>query len=1003
MDVFWKLPSKGKGVRPGVISVIQRVTYIVIALSAFGMIALLAIEKYNEHTIRTERMRSSHTEELKALTRREVDRLIESVQQRRSNSHDEALQKAKQRVYQAYAIAENIYSTYKDSKPKEEILNFILSALSAVRFDEGHGYYFVNSLDGTVRLAADRPDIQGKHYSILKSKDEQAIVTALIDIAEKRQEGILEYDWSRPGVQGTKHTKISYVKLFEPFNVLIGTGLYLEDVEKDVKREVLKEISQIKYGENGYFFVNTLKGRVIAHGEQPDMVGTSIWAYEDTRGNKVFQELLKAVQNPEGAFSFYWWRMPETGEERPKLAFARAIPEWNWLIGTGLYQDQIESDIKDFEKQLSQEIIYDLTVILIAVIILIVIVYLSFARLFRTLRMDFDFLEKCFSSAAQNDTEINEEQIKFYEFVQIARSANFMLHEKADARQKLYDEKQQLFVTLQSIADAVIVVDKNRKIVLFNPVAEKITGTSEKNATGKKLPEVLKFIDEHTGKVKACPIPLLAEESSSHQHSRGELLTAKSGERYNVQISVSPIMNYDGMAHGSIIVLRDETEEKIKSRKIQELAFYDPLTALPNRILFLDRLKYAMLKARRNTTVVAVLLIDLDNFKELNDTRGHKAGDDFLRRVAGSLKGVIRESDTLARLGGDEFTLFLPAFENVYTASVVAADTGKKITNCISSLPDLDKIQLEITASVGIAIYPQDGSTLDELIMHADTAMYQAKSQGKNRVNFYSQALHDLKQKRAQMIREIDEALREHDFCLFYQPIASLENGRIITCEALVRWQHKENGLVPPGEFIPLAEETGQINQIGLWVLDTAVSQLKSWHDDGHTDLQISINLSVAQLKQPSFCATLFSTVGKYKVRPEMISLEITETVMLTDAQKVTNALNEIKRMGFKISLDDFGTGYSSMKYVKYFPVDTLKIDRSFVTGMLNSDEDKAIVTATLALTSSLGIITVAEGVETVDQKTFLQENGCDLMQGYLLAKPLPPDEFLELLKSVNI
>jgi diguanylate cyclase (GGDEF)-like protein/PAS domain S-box-containing protein len=1002
VDGFWKLPSKARVERPSVISVIQRVTYVVITLSALSMIALIVMEKYNEHSIRTEQMRASHTAELEALTRREVDRLIQSVQERRSNTRDEARKKARQRVYQAYAIAENIYLTYKDSKPRDEILDLVLSALSSVRFDEGHGYYFVNSLDGTILLVAARPDVQGKHYSTLLSKDEQAVIAASIAIVEKQQEGYFEYDWTMPGWRGLSHKKISFVKLFEPFNAVIGTGLYLEDVEKDARRELLKEISGIKYGENGYFFVNTLKGEVIAHGEQPEMVGTSIWAYEDARGNKVFQELLKAAQNPEGAFSFYWWRMPETGEERPKLAFARAIPEWNWLIGTGLYQDQVESEINDFEKQLLRETMHDLVVILIVAIIIIAIVYLSFAKLFRALRMDFDFLEKCFSSAAQKDLEINEETVKFNEFLRIAESANFMLHEKAEARQRLDDEKQQLFVTLQSIADAVIALDQNHKVTLFNPVAEKVTGISEEYAIGKTLPEVLHFVDEHTGEAKAFPVLVSAEELSLQQYSRDERLTSKSGERYDVKITVSPIINRDGEAHGTIIVLRDETEERTKAEEIENLAYYDSLTGLPNRALFLDRLQQAILKAKRNATIIAVLFIDLDNFKELNDTRGHKTGDEFLRRVAERLKGVVRESDTLARLGGDEFTLCLPDFENVYTASTIAAETGEKIINCISSLPGLCEIPDEISASIGIAFYPQDGGTLDELLMHADAAMYQAKSQGKNRVNLYSQELDDLKQQRAQMIREMDEALRDQDFFLFYQPIASLENGRIIACEALIRWQHKEKGLVAPDEFIPLAEETGQINQMGLWVLDTALSQLRLWHDDGHTELQISINLSVAQLKQQSFCATLFQTVSKHNVCPGMISLEITETVMLTDAHIVTAALNEIKEMGFKISLDDFGTGYSSMKYVKYFPVDTLKIDSSFVREMLDSDEDKAIVTATLALASSLGIKTVAEGVETVDQKSFLRENGCDLMQGYLLARPLPPAEFADLLKSVN-
>lgn len=551
--------------RASIVSTAQLTTVLVIALLASCLILVMVVTKYREQQQRSESMRSSHIARQKEITRREVERIVESIRMRRDYSRSEAVGTARQRVYQAHMIAESIYQTYGSDRSQPQIVDMILAALRSVRFDQGHGYYFVYSLDGEMLLPG-RSDIEGAHVATLESRREQSVSTNIIALAEQQGEGFVEYEWNMPGKKGSDHTKISYVKRFAPYDLVIGTGLYLEDIEAVAKQELKEEISNIRYGANGYFFINDFRGNVLAHGLQSELVGASNWDYTDSRGNKLFQDLRQAIENPDGGFCNYWWRMPETGEERPKIAFAMGVPEWEWLIGTGLYVDEVEADITDMQAQILHQSIREISLILLMTVAIIFMVLLFMRARFRGLRRDMLFFEDCFSRAAYQDVSIDESQINFIELLKIARNANSMLREKAQFQNRLHEEKQQLYATLQSITDAVIAIDQEQRIVLMNAVAEQMIDCSRDCAIGRRLPDVLHFSNEQENLPYHCPIAESLDETRTIAVPENVYLIGNGGRQYNIEIVVSPIGNAEGIPQGCIVILRDITE-KLKSEE----------------------------------------------------------------------------------------------------------------------------------------------------------------------------------------------------------------------------------------------------------------------------------------------------------------------------------------------------------------------------------------------------------------------------------------------------
>jgi len=452
------------------------------------------------------------------------------------------------------------------------------------------------------------------------------------------------------------------------------------------------------------------------------------------------------------------------------------------------------------------------------------------------------------------------------------------------------------------------------------------------------------------------------------------------------------------MGIGMLIgLLEEERGEALRAAgQIQHLAFHDPLTDLPNRQLFLDRLRHALAQAQRDEKKVGVLFLDLDRFKVINDSLGHTVGDGLLRAVSQRIGGTVREGDTLARLGGDEFTLLVPGL----TRAEDAARIAQKLLESLRDPFVVDGREMWVTASIGIGVYPDDGEDAESLIKNSDTAMYRAKEQGPDTLRAYTSSMNAQAVERLSLENSLRKALALDQFVLHYQAVVDVATGRVCGVEALIRWNHPEKGLLYPREFIELAELTGLIAQIGPWALRTACAQARAWHEGGHTDLFLAVNASPRQFLEGDLSTQVGQALEETGFAPNQLELEITESVAMAKAEVTIVNLRALKDLGVRISIDDFGTGYSSLGYLKRFPLDTLKIDQSFVHDIHTDPGDAAIASTVIAMARTLGLKVVAEGVERVEQLAFLAQHRCDQVQGYLFGRPVEAGVFESLLRS---
>jgi diguanylate cyclase (GGDEF)-like protein/PAS domain S-box-containing protein len=465
----------------------------------------------------------------------------------------------------------------------------------------------------------------------------------------------------------------------------------------------------------------------------------------------------------------------------------------------------------------------------------------------------------------------------------------------------------------------------------------------------------------------------------------------KDGTFIDVEIS-SHLIEYQGR-RAEVVLAHDVTERKRAEERIQFLANYDPLTGLPNRSQLDDHLKYALSLAKRSNGHLALMFLDLDHFKDINDTLGHSIGDALLVELANRLRSVLREEDTVTRLGGDEFILLLPGVDTRGAAYV-----AQKLLDTIADSYRIEHYDLNLTASIGIALYPEDGVDLEILSKSADTAMYRTKQEGRQGYRFFTPEMQARSARNLQLVNALRHALELGQLQVFYQPQVLMSDAHIIGAEALLRWQHPELGMVSPAEFIPIAEDSGLIMPIGEWVLRCAVRQATVWMANGFAPLTMAVNLSAVQFRHPDLPDLVSRILDEEGLPPEYLELELTEGVAMYNPQGAIGVMNNLHERGVRMSIDDFGTGYSSLSYLKKFKVYKLKIDQSFVRDISTDPEDKAIVSAIINMANSLGLQTIAEGVETPGQQRFLREKGCDEMQGYLFSKPLPAEGFEELL-----
>ncbi|MBS1139373.1 MAG: diguanylate cyclase/phosphodiesterase with sensor(s) [Proteobacteria bacterium] len=549
-------------------------------------------------------------------------------------------------------------------------------------------------------------------------------------------------------------------------------------------------------------------------------------------------------------------------------------------------------------------------------------------------------------------------------------------------------EQETMFRSTMEAAQVGIFVLQNQRFKYVNPFLLRMFGYSSEELLDRLGPLDLIIPEQHAFVIEQ--MQLRAAGVVGHNYE----LTGvrKDGSTFPIMVLGSP--SEIGGLPASVGTVLDISAQKLAEQRIRELADYDVLTGLPNRRLLRERFEQMLAAAEREASEIAVIFLDLDHFKRVNDSLGHSVGDELLCQVARRLDGVVRRIDTLARLGGDEFIFAMPGFH-----TGAAAEVARRLVDVFSRPFEVAGHELTVTPSLGISIYPNDGGDLEALLRNADTAMYRAKEMGRNSFQFYSSEMNTTTLDRLLMESNLRRALVQNEFVLHYQPLVNLETGLIIGVEALIRWLHPELGLIMPDRFIHVAEETGLINPIGDWVLCEACRQAKAWCDDGVPPICMAVNVAPVQFRQAGFVEMVAGALATSGLDASRLELELTERTVMHDAEIHMGTLSALHRMGVELSLDDFGTGYSSLAYLKRFPVGKLKIDRSFVNDLETDPDDWAIASTIVSMGRSLRMTVLAEGVEKVEQLALLRKMGCDMAQGYYFSRPMSADGMADMLR----
>ncbi len=572
-------------------------------------------------------------------------------------------------------------------------------------------------------------------------------------------------------------------------------------------------------------------------------------------------------------------------------------------------------------------------------------------------------------------------------------SINQLVQERT---KELAIEKERALTTLESIADAVITTDDQGCIDYLNPIAESITGWTRQEAFGLPVHEVFVVKNETTQSefdyhliyksIENAEVVKIVEDVT--------VINRNNSHETSVEISTAPIKSAANEINGAVVVSHDVSNARQLAQEMTHLATHDDLTSLPNRVLLLDRLVQFISRGPWNKKYLAVFFLDLDRFKLVNDTYGHDVGDELLRHVANRLVSCLRDGDTVSRLGGDEFVIVLRDLASPSDVHKIA----EKIIRVFNTPFQLVDEEFYTTASIGICIYPKDSDSALELMKKADIAMYRAKASGKNNYVLYDEKMSKNDARELSLETDLRRAVEREEFELYYQPQVDAISGTVVGVEALIRWNRPKHGLVSPLEFIPVAEETGLIIQIGRWVLNKAAEQCKQWQELGLPKVRVSVNISAVQFQSGSIFNDVKNVLERVKLDPKYFGLELTEGTLATDPQAAINTLNRLNDMGIKLSIDDFGTGYSSLSYLKQFCVSTLKIDRCFIKDVLTDPDDAAMCTAIISIAHNLNLHVIAEGVEDNEQLEFLKRHKCHTIQGYFFSSPLSNDNIIQYL-----
>jgi diguanylate cyclase (GGDEF)-like protein/PAS domain S-box-containing protein len=566
---------------------------------------------------------------------------------------------------------------------------------------------------------------------------------------------------------------------------------------------------------------------------------------------------------------------------------------------------------------------------------------------------------------------------------------------EVEDRSRLKEQVQSDQIILNSIGDAVLTMDISGNVTYLNLAAETMTGWSCKEAAGRPMTEVFQILDATSRGSTRKPIQMAVEKNQTVHLPSNCILIRRDGIEIPIEDSVSPLHDRRGRVTGAVIVVRDVTAARAMALQMTHSALHDVLTGLPNRMLLNDRVHQAIALASRHVKKFAVLFLDLDGFKHINDSLGHPIGDKLLQSIAQRLVDCVRASDTISRQGGDEFVVLLPDVDQPHEAAAMA----RRMLEAVAVAHSIGGHNLHVTTSIGLSVYPDDGVDAETLIKNSDTAMYQAKENGRQTYEFFTAAMNARAVERQSIEESLRHALERQEFTLHYQPKVNLKSGEITGAEALIRWTHPMRGQVPPAQFIPVAEDCGLILPIGNWVLREACKQARTWVDAGLPLTTMAVNISAREFRDEHFLEGVLAVLKETRLDPKYLELELTESVLMKRAEHAESILKTLRARGVQIAIDDFGTGYSSLSYLTKFSIDIIKIDQSFVRKIVTTPNEASIVTAVISMGRSLKMRVVAEGVETYDELSFLLAHECEEAQGYYFSRPVLPHAFAGLLR----
>ncbi|MGE4293345.1 MAG: EAL domain-containing protein [Desulfovibrio sp.] len=792
--------------------------------------------------------------------------------------------------------------------------------------------------------------------------------------------GYLEYKWKNPEDRMPRD-KVLYMAYFAPWDWIVSVTSYKSEFAQLISVEDFRErIEAIRLGKSGYAYVIAENGDIIIH---PFLSGNFFNSKDATR-----RELSKGMSGLDHGEMTYLWKNPGDEEPREKMVFFNRIPQYGWIVGSSGYLDEF------YEPANRARLLILLSLVAVLLLALPLVLLLN-----RSITQPLTRLIAALSAGdAEQGRMVRVQWDSKDELGMLTKHFNSFMDRIVNTREELNAEVQErknaegqllLFKEIyENAIEGISLTTPDGLIVAVNPAFTKITGYAEEEVLGKPS-SVLKSDRQDKMFYKHMWDSLKTEGAWS-----GEVWNRrKDGEVYPEWLSISSIRDTQGAVTHYMAVFHDISAVKMQEDQIRFLAYHDSLTGLPNRSLLMDRLEVAISHAKRHNSRMAILFIDLDNFKHVNDSLGHAQGDTMLVEFVRRVQKVVRDTDTLARLGGDEFVVMA---EDISTESSLVL-LAERIMSCLDTPFQLEGKEFYATASMGITVFPHDGKTPGELIKNADLAMYWAKDAGKNRYHLYTGEMNEQITRRLQLEADLRKAMEHDEIGVYFQPRVSLPEREVRGVEALARWILPTGEVIPPSEFIPLAEETGLIVPLGLMILEKALRAVKTIHDKGRP-LHLSVNLSPKQFMQSDLMDRVEEVLKRTGYPARQLEFEITETVIMKHLETSLGNLHRLSRRGIRLAIDDFGTGYSSLYYLKRLPIDVLKIDRSFIQDITTDPNDAKLVETIILLAKNFGLTLVAEGVEEREQLEFLERLGCDEIQGYFFSKPLPFDEFLAYL-----